>query len=93
MTADFSRAERADNWMGRVCDWIYHRAARSGLDAWNYAPEMRQTRERSCNLLVRADSRREREVRALAAAGVPEQSARSRLRDNAKARDRARARS
>lgn len=84
---DFSRAERADDWLGKVRDWFYDKSATVGVDAWNFDPRLRQTRERSVRLLVRAVNKREREIGALAARGTPEVAARVRL-NTVKGRDR-----
>jgi len=90
--ADFTGAERADRWLAAVRDWIYDRTHAVGIDAWNYAPEQRESRERSVRLLVRAVNRREREISRLAAAGVTSTAARVRLNTD-RAHHRARARS
>jgi len=90
--SDFSRAERADNWLGKVRDWFYDKTGAVGVDAWNYDPALRQTRERSVRLLVRAVNRRERAIADLAARGTPETATRVRL-NTVRGRDRARVRS
>lgn len=101
--SDFERAERADAWMGRVCDWIHGRVRVVETGAWHRDPALRQERERATRVLVRAVNRREREIGALAARGVPEQVTRTwlsmrtlapeRAREAGKGRDRARVRS
>jgi len=89
---DFTRAERADRWLGVVRDWIYDRTHDVGIDAWNYAPAQRESRERAVRLLVRAVNRREREISRLRAAGVTSTAARVRLNSD-RAHHRARVRS
>ena len=59
---DFERAERADRWLAAVSDWIYDRTHAIGIDAWNFDPAQRESRERACRLLARAVSRREQEI-------------------------------
>lgn len=82
----FDRLDAADSHMGRVLDQIRRRAAASGLDAWNNDPALRQARERSVRLLVRAVNRRDREEANLVNAGVPEGVVHTRLRDRAEDR-------
>jgi hypothetical protein len=85
---DFSRLDRAENWLAAVSRSFITRAARAGsVDAWNYAPEHARSRERGARLLARSANRLDREVSALHAAGVPQGVTRARLRDRAFARD------
>jgi hypothetical protein len=76
---DFSRLDRADDWLARVGHVIRVRVMSAGVGNWNYSPGYAQARQRAARVLARAADRRDREVRALHSAAVPPGVTRARL--------------
>jgi hypothetical protein len=71
MSADpYARVSRTDDFLAAFGKWVSGTVHRVGVDAWNYAPEMRQTRERAARIGRRASANREAELDRLAASGI-----------------------
>lgn len=86
---DFRRLDSADSFLGSLTRWVHGAVQRTGPEAWNYDPAMRETRERALRLMVRAVKKRDRLAAGLVRAGVPDGIPQARLRQRAKDRDRA----
>lgn len=86
---DFSRLDRAQDWLAAVTGSIRRRTASAGQAAWNGGAARRRERERCLGLLVRATNRVDREVGHLVRTGqLPDEGiARARLHVRAVNRD------
>jgi hypothetical protein len=66
----FAALEGADRILRSTLTWITDAVHRVGVDTWNYAPELSQTRTRAARLVAREATRREAELARLEARGV-----------------------
>jgi hypothetical protein len=63
---DFSRLDRADDWLAAVTGSIRRRVMSAGPGDWSRSPEFARSRQRANSLMQRAAVRVGREVRHLA---------------------------
>jgi hypothetical protein len=83
---DFSRLDRADNWLARIGHAIRCQTMAVGIDRWRWSREYRVQRERSHRMLNPAQRRRGAEAARLTQAGVQPSAVRARLHGNAAVR-------